>query len=151
MIRRPICLPIAESCAYGYGEAPAARTERVQNSDFGSDTGWNPSGLAWTIALGTATNNTAGQYLINTLLDSILAGASVTATVTVADNPLVPTWSLSLYNTITLTGQTVLTVSDGPGVYSNASPVIATGTFDAIRIRALGDPLLVLDSVSVLA
>lgn len=151
MIRLPICLPIAESCAYGYGAAPVARTERVQNGDFASATGWNTSGAAWTIAAGEATNNTAGQYLANTLLDPILAGDSVTATVTVTDNPAVATWMIQLYNSSTLAAQNVLTVSDVAGTYSNASPVISTGTFDQIRIRAIADPGLIIDTVSVLA
>lgn len=150
-MRRPICLPIAESCAYGHGAAPVARTERTQNGDFASATGWDTSGAAWAIALGEATNSTAGQFLTNTLVDPILAGDSVTATVTVTDNPAFATWMISLYNTSTLASQAVLSVSDGPGTYSNASPVVATGTFDAVRIRAIADVGLVLDTVSVLA
>lgn len=151
MIRLPICLPIAESCAYGYGAAPVARTERVQNGDFASATGWNTAGIAWVIALGVATNDTAGQFLANTLLDPVLAGDSVTATVTVTDNPLTATWMIQLYNSSTLAAQNIFSESSGPGVYTNASPVIATGTFDQIRIRAIGDPGLILDTVSVLA
>lgn len=142
---------IAEGCVMDYRASSAPATERVQNGDFSSDVGWNTSGAAWTIALGVASNNTAGQFLRNALVTPILAGASVTATVVVTDNPAVANWMLLLYNTSTLASQALLSISDGPGTYTTAAPVIASGAFDEIRIRAIADPGLILTSVSVFA
>lgn len=144
---------IAESCAMDLRRAAAPPpTERVQNGDFASSVGWNTSGAAWVIAAGLATNITAGQFLTNTLTSPILAGAPVTATVVVTANPNGVTWMASVYNTSTLSSQNIFSEAGGvPGTYSNAGPVIALADYDAIRIRAIADPGLVLDSVSVLA
>lgn len=150
-VRLPIDA-IAGGCALDYTASAAEPTERVQNGDFLSATGWDTAGVAWTISLGTALNNTAGQFLTNTLTSPILAGQSVTATVVVTDNPNAVTWMISMYNTITLASQNILSEGGGsPGTYTNGVEVVALADYDAIRIRAIADPGLLLDSVSVLA
>lgn len=143
---------IAGGCALDYTASASEPTERVQNGDFLSATGWDTAGAAWTILLGTALNNTAGQFLTNTLLDPVLTGQSVTATVVVTDNPNAVSWMIALYNTSTLASQNIFSEGGGvPGTYTNGVPVVALADYDAIRIRALVDPGLLLDSVSVLA
>lgn len=132
--------------------AAAPATERVQNGDFLSDVGWDDSAGAWTIALGTALNNTTGQFLVNTLTDPVLSGQSVTATVVVNSNPNGVTWMIALYNKTTLASQNIFSEGTGStGTFSNSTPVVASANYDAIRIRAIGDSGLLLDSVSVLA
>lgn len=140
--------------AAGSGAAvPPETQERVQNGDFSVDTGWDTSGAAWTIDAGLAINNTAGQFLTNTLLVTPIAADSlVTATVVVTANPAAATWMISLYNTNTLAAQNIFSESGGTtGTFSNAVPVVASADYDAIRVRALADSGLVLDSVSVFA
>lgn len=148
-VRLPIDA-IAGGCALDYTASSAAPTERIEDVDFLSGAGW--SGAGWTISLGTALNDTAGQFLVATLLTPVLTGQSVTATVVVNANPSAVTWMIALYNTSTLASQNIFSEGGGvPGTYTNGVPVVALADYDAIWIRALVDPGLLLDSVSVLA
>lgn len=123
-------------------------SERLQSGNFSSSTGW--SGSAWTIASGVATNTAANQFLVGTLVPPIANGNSVSVSLGVTGNPNAVAWMLFLYNTTTLASQTVITEAGGiPGTFSNS--VTASGDFDAVRIRAIGDAGLVIDDVSVIA
>ena len=140
-----IGLPISSAPAAGGDAEPY---ERIADTGFDTGTGW--SGAAWTVGSGVAVNATAGQFLVGTLTAPIVADDNVVVLVGVTANPNTVTFMLTLYNTSTLASQAVISDSSGfPGLIPGS--VIANGTYDAIRIRAIADPGLTLDSVSVLA
>ena len=122
--------------------------ERVTNGGFADGTGW--SGAGWTVAGGVATNDAAGQFLVGELDPPIAPGETASASIAVVDNPNAVTWMLFLYNTTTLASQTLINESGGmPGLFLGSDT--ASGAFDAVRIRAIGDAGLVVDNVSIMA
>jgi hypothetical protein len=148
-MRLPIAEPIAESCAYGYGASAPEPTERVQNGDFASATGWNTSGVAWTIAAGVATNNTAGQFLTNTLVTPLVGGESYSFSVNIIANPAATGVQVQLYNSSTTATQAIFSDGTTTGIKNSAGTV--SGAFDQIRIGAIDDAGLVIDDMSLLA
>ena len=120
-------------------------TEHIQTGDFSSSTGW--SGAAWTIALGVATCNSAGQFFVNALAVPIDSGADVSGSIDVIDNPAGAPLSVFLYNTSTLASQTIINELGGvPGTFTGN--VTASSSFDAVWIRSIGDAGIVIDNVS---
>ena len=124
-------------------------TERVQNGDFASDTGWDTTGLSWTIAAGAATNNTAGMRIVNTLSSALVGGEDFDFSFDVVGNPANTGLVVSLYNSATTAAQTIF--SDGTTTGTKTSSGTASGPFDQLRIGASDDPGAVIDNVSLIA
>jgi hypothetical protein len=149
MIRLPICLPIAESCAYGYGgAAPAPPTERVQNGDFSSSTGW--AGSQWVIAAGSATNTPGLGNLTNTLVTPLVGGEAFSFSFDVLLNPANTGMIVSLVNSGgSPAPQQIFSDGSTPGTKTSSGTV--GGAYDQLRISAIDDPGSVIDNVSLIA
>lgn len=130
------------------GGAPAV--ERVQNGDFASATGWSFPGATWAIAAGVATNNTAANFLTGTFSQALAAGEAVPVSFGCVANPAATGVVVQLYNSVTLATQTIYNAIPTAGTV-NAPGAVASGAFDQIRFRALDDPGLVIDNVSLVA
>jgi len=121
-------------------------TERVQNGDFSSATGWTVSG--GTIAAGVLTG-TGVMTATNTLLSAVANGASVSfaADLTNASMDLVV---FALRNSGTTATFTVRANTDAGHVTASVTAG-ATGPYDQLRITNGDGDAIVLDNVSLLA
>lgn len=152
MIAQSVARSVARSVGRAVTGAAAASvpaTQRVQNGDFASATGWNTSGAAWTIAAGVATNNTNGMFLTNTLVTPTVGGETFNFAFDVVLNPAATGIVVSLFNSSTLASQSIFT--DGSTVGTKNSSGTVSGAFDQLRIAAVDDPGAVIDNVSLLA
>lgn len=139
---------LAEGVAMGYsGSAAPTPTQRVQNGDFSSATGW--SGAGWTVAAGVATNSVPGS-LTNVLTTSLAGGESFSLSLDVTSNPAASGLIVRLANsTGTPAAQTIYS---GSGMAGNktASGTVG-GAYDWLVIISADDPGMVIDNASLLA
>ncbi|HJU39051.1 MAG TPA: hypothetical protein VJ724_05710, partial [Tahibacter sp.] len=127
--------------------APPPGTERVQNGDFSSDTGW--SGANWTIAAGVATNNDPGS-LTNVLATPLSGGESFELSIDVTANPLNSGLIVRLANSTGTPAFQTIYSADGMAGTKTASGTVG-GVYDWLVIISADDAGMVIDNVSLIA
>lgn len=146
-LAKPLVRALARPLTGYVFSPPVVVTQRVQNGDFSSATGW--SGATWTIAAGTATNDTPGS-LINTLLSPLANGTAFTMSIDIIANPLVSGIIVRLTNSGgSPAPQQIYMEAVGPG--NITTPGVSTGVYDQLTIISADDPGMVIDNVSLLA
>lgn len=148
--------PVAKSVARAVAQpvtgrvfaAPYVGSERVQNGNFDSATGW--AGANWVIAASVATNTPAVGNLTNTLLTPLSGGEGFVFTFDVVANPANTGLIVSLVASGGSPAPQVI-FNDGSTAGTKMSTGTVSGAYDQLRIGSVDDPGSIIDNVSFIA